>query len=167
MLVNLWNNDFSDISRHDKRKIWYGYELTGLNRVSRYLEKREIQETIKVEFRSSGLNMDVKSVMYNNVTFICIKEEKKKKKQIQRAMPTFFALFLGHKYFFCSRKNVPLDYIKVMAVSLGYSNSKRIKLMGKDLRSLIKLLWIKQQGALSAEDISEPPAYQSSDPIIR
>lgn len=112
--------------------------------------------------------MDVKSVMYNNVTFISLKEkEKKKKKQVQHAMPTFFALFLGHKYFFCSRKNVPLDYVKVVTVSLGYSNSKRIKLMGKDLKSLIKLLWIKQQGALCTEDISEPPAYQPSDPIVR
>ncbi|TGZ53112.1 uncharacterized protein [Temnothorax longispinosus] len=156
-----------DVSRHDKRKVWYGYEMTGLNEASKYVEIQEIQENIKEEFHSNNLDTDVRAVMYNNIIFIYVKEEeKRKKKRGQRIMPTFFALFLGHKYFFCSKKNVPIDYVKVMAVSLGYSNSKRIKLMGKDLRSLIKLLWIKQQGALRAEDISQPPVYQPSNSTV-
>lgn len=166
-MFDLRNRNFSDISRHSKRKNWYGYELLDSNKTSKYVEKQKIQESIKEEFYSSGLEMDVKAVMYNDVIFICVKEDKKKKKsRAYRVMPTFFALFLGHKYFFCSKKTVPLDYIKVMAVSLGYNNSKRIKLMGKNLESLIKLLWIKQQGTLRAEDISQPPVYRSSDPII-
>lgn len=155
---------FLDISRHNKRKVWYGYELTGSNETSR-LEKRNIQESIKEEFRSNNLNIDVKAAMYDNITFISVKEKKRRRRQ--PIMPTFFALFLEHKYFFCSRKNVSLDYVKVIAISLGYNNSKRIKLMGKDLRSLIKLLWFKQQGALHAEYVSQSPVYRPSDPIVR
>jgi len=138
-----------------------------LNERSRHLQKREIKESIKEEFRSSGLDMDVKAIMYNSIMFIYVKEKEKKKKRMQRTIPTFFALFLGHKYFFCSKKNVPLYYIKVIAVSLGYNDSKRIKLIGKDLRSLIKLLWIKQQGTIHADDINQPPIYQLSNPIVR
>ncbi|XP_012529037.1 uncharacterized protein LOC105832531 [Monomorium pharaonis] len=163
---DLWDRlamlEVIDISRHNKRKIWYGYELTGSNETAR-LEKRDVQESIKEEFYSNGLNMAVKATMYDNITFIYVKEEKKRR---QSSVPTFFALFLGHKYFFCSRKIVPLDYIKVIAISLGYENSKRIKLMGKDLKSLIKLLWFKQQGTLHADYVSQPPVFQPSDPVI-
>jgi len=139
-----------------------------LNKRSRHLEIREIKESIKEEFYSIfDLDMDVKAIMYNSITFICVKEKEKRKKRIQRTVPTFFALFLGHKYFFCSRKDVPLYYIKVIAISLGYDDGKRIKLIGRDLRSLIKLLWIKQQGTIHAEDINRPPVYQLSNPIVR
>lgn len=166
--VQLTKPNFSDTSRHSKRKIWYGYELIGLNETPKYVEKQKIQESIKEEFYSNGLKMDVKAVMYNNITFIYVKEEKKKKtKQHYGTMPIFFALFLGHKYFFSSKKVVPHDYVKVITISLGYNNSKKIKLMGKDLASLIKLLWIKQQGTLHAGDIGQPPVYQPSNPIIR
>lgn len=168
-MFNLRNHNFSDISRHSKRKMWYGYELTGLNKTLRYIERQKLQENIKEEFHSSSLKMNVKVVMYNNITFVYVKEEKKKtkKSRTQHTVPTFFALFLGHKYFFCSKKIIPLDYVKVMAVSLGYNNSRRIKLLGKDLTSLIKLLWIKQQGTSHAEDISQPLVYQPSNPTIR
>lgn len=142
--------------------------MTNLNEATRYIEKQEIQESIKEEFHSNALEVDVKAEMYNNITYIYVKEKKKKKKiRSLHTTPTFFALFLGHKYFFCSKKNVPLDYVKVIAISLGYRNSKRIKLMGKDLRSLIKLLWINQQGTLHANDISQPRVYQPTNPVVR
>jgi hypothetical protein len=131
------------------------------------LEKNihDIQKSIKEEFRSNDLEVNVKATEYDNITFIYVKEKKKGRRQ--PITPTFFALFLGHKYFFCSVKTVPLYYVKAIAVSLGYKNSKAIKLMGKDLRSLIKLLWFKQQGTLCAEYVSQPPVYRPSHPIIR
>ncbi|CAL1679732.1 unnamed protein product [Lasius platythorax] len=157
--------EVTDISRHDNRKIWYGYELTGTGRPLNHFEKRQIQESIKEEFHSNGLNIDVKAAIYDNITFVNIKEKKKTKKQVHHTMPIFFALFLGHKYLFCTKKNISRDFIKSMAIALGYNNSKRIKLMGKDLRSLIRLLWNKQQGTLHIEDIHQPSVYEPSDPI--
>lgn len=161
-------NNFSDVSRHDKRKVWYGYKLT--DEVPNHVEKGEIQKSIEEEFHSNGLETNVKVVMYNNITFICVKEKEKKKKttrQGQRNMPTFFALFLRHKYFFCSKKIVSLNYIKGLAISQGYNNGRRIKLMGKDLRSLMKFLWLKEQGTLRTEAIGQPSVYQPSNPSIR
>ncbi|XP_029669115.1 uncharacterized protein LOC115238987 isoform X2 [Formica exsecta] len=157
--------EVTDISRHDKRKIWYGYELKGVGGALNYLERRQIQESIKEAFESNGLNIDVKAAIYDNITFINIKE-KSKRRRVQRTMPIFFALFMGHKYFFCSKKNISHGFINLMATALGYNKSKRIKLMGKDLRSLIRLLWNKQQGTLHAEDIHQPSVYEPSDPII-
>ncbi|KYQ49941.1 hypothetical protein ALC60_10962 [Trachymyrmex zeteki] len=154
------------ISRHNNKRIWYGYKLSGLNNELRHLDSQEIQEGIKKEFYSNGLDMDIKAVMYDSIMFICVKEKKKKKKAQYLLLPTYFALFFGQKYFFCSRKNVSVDYIKTIAFNLGYNNSKRIKLMGKDLKSLIKLLWIKQQNVLQAGDINQPPVYQPSNPVI-
>ncbi|XP_018351864.1 PREDICTED: uncharacterized protein LOC108754213 [Trachymyrmex septentrionalis] len=157
--------EVTDISRHSYRKIWYGYKLLELNRELRHLDRQEIQEDIKEEFHSKDLDVNIKAIMYDNIVFISVKEKKKKKK-VQHITPTYFALFFEQKYFFCSKKNVSIDYIKVIASNLGYNNSKRIKLMGRDLKSLIKLLWIKHQNVLQAEGISQPPVYQPSEPVI-
>lgn len=118
------------------------------------------------EFQSNGFNIDIKVAVYDNITFINIKE-KSKKRRVQHTIPIFFALFMGHKYLFCSKKNISHDFVKFMTTSLGYNNSKKIKLMGKDLRSLIRLLWNKQQGTLHAEDIHQPLVYEPSDPVTR
>lgn len=124
-----------------------------------------MEESIIEEFQSNGFNIDIKVAIYDNITFINIKE-KSKKRRVHHAMPIFFALFMGHKYLFCSKKNVSHDFVKFMANALSYSDSKKIKLMGKDLRSLIRLLWNKQQGTLHAENIHQP-VYEPSDPVIR
>ncbi|XP_011882394.1 PREDICTED: uncharacterized protein LOC105570063 [Vollenhovia emeryi] len=155
-----------DVSRHDKRKIWYGYELTSSSDAPRYVEQREVQSRIEEEFHTSGLQVMVKTATHDNVTFIYVKETRKKRAPRQRTTPTFFALFLGHKYFFCSKKNVLSGYVKAIAASLGCDNGKKIKLSGKDLRSLIKLLWIRQQNVLHIENISQPPVYQPSSPVV-
>ncbi|GAB1863852.1 hypothetical protein CAJAP_04931 [Camponotus japonicus] len=157
--------EVTDISRHDKRKVWYTYELKGAGKALNYLERRQMQESIIEEFQSNGFNVDAKVAIYDNITFVNIKE-KSKKRRVQHTMPIFFALFMGHKYLFCSKKNVSHDFVKFMATALGYNNSKKIKLMGKDLRSLIRLLWNKQQGTLLAEDIHQPSIYEPSDPVI-
>jgi len=130
-----------------------------------YLGKREIEENIRKECYSNRINVNVKTIMHDDITFVYIKE-RQKKKRIQRVMPIFFALFLGHKHFFCSKKNVPLDFVKAITVVLGHIDSKRIKLMGRDLRSLIRLLWIKQQGVLCVENITRSPVYKPSEPIV-
>lgn len=127
--------------------------------------RREIEEDIAQEFSSNSIQTSVKVVIYNDVTFVYIKE--KKKKQSISLTPFYFALFMGHKYFFCSRKNIPDNFIKIMTNTLGYKKSKKIKLMGKDVRSLMRMLWIKQQGVLRATDLNKPLVYESSKPIVK
>ncbi|XP_018402618.1 PREDICTED: uncharacterized protein LOC108779658 [Cyphomyrmex costatus] len=157
----------TDISRHSYRKIWYGYKLIGLNEKLKFFDKQKMQKNIQMEFSANDLNADVKTIMYNSIMFVSINEKRKKQKKAKQfSTPIYFALFLGHNYFFCSRKCAPNNYVKAIAISLGYNSCKTIKLMGKDLKSLMKLLWMKQQNVLQAENISQPPVYQPSDPII-
>ncbi|XP_011150712.1 uncharacterized protein LOC105189964 [Harpegnathos saltator] len=157
--------EVTDISRHNKRKTWYGYELTNLNKLITYVGKRKLEENITAEFYSNGIQVNVKVVTYNDITFVYIKEQKKK--QSISVTPLFFAVFLGHKYFFCSKKNVSSDFIQAIATTLGYKDSKRIKLTGRDIRSLMRMLWNKQQGVLHAADLNRSLVYEASDPIIK
>ncbi|EZA59881.1 uncharacterized protein LOC105274919 isoform X2 [Ooceraea biroi] len=157
--------EVTDVSRHDKRKIWYCYELTGLGRQVNYLGRREIEDNIREEFHSSSINAGVKAAMHDDIMFVSVKE-RPKRKRVQHTTPVFFALFLGRKHFFCSKKNVSLEFVKAISITMGYTNSKRIMLTGRNLRSLIRLLWIKQQGVLCAKNISQPTVYKPSDPVI-
>lgn len=110
--------------------------------------------------------MNVKAIIHDDVTFVCIKENIKRR-TLRTTVPTSFALFLGQRYFFCTKINISPSFLKVMATILGYKDSERIKLMGKDLRSLMKLLWIKQQGILHTGNLNQPPVYGMSDPIVK
>ncbi|XP_067216527.1 uncharacterized protein [Linepithema humile] len=158
-----------DISRHSNRRIWYAYELTESNRAENYLKKRDMEDNIKNEFHSNGLTVDVKTTKHEDITFINIKENKKiaKRKIVRLDTSTFFAFFSGHKYIFCSKKNISFDIMKMIATCIGYDNNKRINLMGKDLKSLIRLLRIKQQGVSHAENINQASAYKPSSPIVK
>lgn len=154
----------SDVSRHNKRKIWYSYELTRLEKQMNYVGKRELEENIIQEFNSIGVRVNVKVVTHNDITFVYIKD-KKKKKAIS-VTPFFFALFLGHKYIFCSKKNISDVFVTAIANALGYKKSKKIKLAGRDVRSLIKMLWIKQQGILHAASLDQSLTYEAADPTV-
>lgn len=156
---------FSDVSRHDKRKTWYGYELTGTGRLASYFKEEDIAENIRNELQTNDINADVKVVTHDNVTFVCIKKRTKTKRG-SLTTPIFFALFLKHKHFFCSRKVVSLDLVRVIAVILGFTSCKGIKLSGRDVRSLIRLLWIKQQGVLSSDNVNRPLVYTPSAPVV-
>ncbi|XP_032674615.1 uncharacterized protein LOC116845703 isoform X2 [Odontomachus brunneus] len=158
--------EVTDVSRHNKRKIWYGYELTNPSKLVNYVGKRELEENITKNFSSNAIQVNVKVVTYNDVTFVYIKE-KKKKRQSMSVTPFYFALFLGHKYFFCSRKNISNGFIKLMTDTLGYTKSKRIKLIGRDVRSLMRMLWIKRQGVLHATDLNQSLVYETSKPIVK
>lgn len=129
--------------------------------------RRELEENITKNFSSNTIQINVKVVTYNDVTFVYIKEKKKKRRQSMSVTPFYFALFLGHRYFFCSRKNISNDFIKMMTDTLGYTKSKRIKLTGRDVRSLMRILWIKRQGVLHATDLNQPLVYETSKPIVK
>lgn len=158
--------NLSDVSRHSKRKIWYGYQLINSEKTVNYLGRQKIEESITNEFELNNLKVKVKILIYNGITYVYIREKRKKAKR-QYMSTVFFALFLEHKYFFCSKKSVSTSFLNVITNSLGYSKYKKIKLMGKDLWSLMKLLWIKQQGVVNAGDITQPPVYESASPVVQ
>lgn len=155
-----------DISRHSKRKVWYCYELTSPNKPVNYVGKRKLQEDIIKELSLNTIQANVKVVTYNDVTFVYIKEKKKKKQAIS-VTPFYFALFLGHEYIFCSKKNISSDFMKIVTDTLGYKKIKKIKLIGRDIRSLMRMLRIKQQGILHAADLDQSLVYEASEPRVK
>ena len=79
-------------------------------------------------------------------------------------MMFFCALFMGQKYFFSTKKNISSDILNAIARSLGYENVKRLKLMGKDLKSLSILCWKRKEGVMNSQNINETLVYEDGTP---
>lgn len=108
--------------------------------------------------------MDVRVTTHNSITFVSVKS----KKQLHRAgQSTYYAFSNEQNYFFTSRKSIAKDYLIAVTRGLGYADSKLAKLSGRDLKSLLKLLWAKQQGAINYNSVDKPPAYNGSKPVVR
>lgn len=152
---------FSDVSRHHKRKIWYGYEMKG--NPPEYMTNREIQERIDQSFLVYQMQMEIRVECHDGMLFVSIKD-KPKKRPIHRIMPTFFSLFPDKRYFFCSKKNVIKSTLKAVTEGLGYAAFKRIKIMGRDLQSLMQILWARQTGTMHGDNIKQPLVYVEKDP---
>lgn len=155
-----------DISWHNNRRTWYGYALVGPNKSTNYLIHRTIQNDIQQHFHAMDIKMDVKVHMHDDIMYVSLKENRGKgrRKKNQSQAPTFFALFIDQKYFFCSKKNVPSDLLEGIIKNMGYMSSKKLNLMGKDLKSLSKLCWKKKEGALSSENINKSLIYRDGSP---
>ena len=155
-----------DLSWHNQRPTWYGYALVGPNKSVNYLINRTIQENIQEYFHTLNIKMHVKVNTHDDIVYVSLKENRAKqsKTKIRSMAPTFFALFIGQKYFFCTKKNVPLDVLDGIAKSMGYKSIKKLNLMGKDLKSLSKLCWKKKEGAVSSENINKSLIYKDGSP---
>ena len=128
------------------------------------MTKRDIENKIIKYFLVQHVQVEVHTTMNDGLLFAGIKKKSKTQKSI-RSLPVFFALLLGQKYFFCSKRTVTSDFIQAIVNSMGYASSKRVKLTGKDLPSLIKLIWQKKQGAIDIETLEIP--YEDSKPVIK
>lgn len=144
------------------RKSWYGFELRNKKDVVDSLSLEELRQNIIKLFHTMKLSMAVKLVTYEGITFVSIRD----KKSI-RTMPLFFALILEQGYFFSSRKSITKDFLHVITESTGYNSYKQLKLTGKYLKSLIKILQIKKQGAPHAKKLYNYKEYKEAPPIIK
>lgn len=155
-----------DVSWHSTKRIWYGYTLTGSNKSAKYLTNGEIRSNMQGYFDSLTMKINVKANSHDNVTYISLTKEKPKSKKgkEQRPVLIFVALFVGQKYFFCTRKDVSSTILNAVVTSLGYRDSKRFKLMGRNLKSLNELCWKKKEGATSSENITKTVTYKDASP---
>lgn len=154
----------SDISWHNTRCIWHGYGLRGPNKPLNYLVNRDFQRNVQDYFQSLNMKMDVKVNVHDGITYISLTELRKRP---IKGLPITFALFIGQKYFFCSKRNIPSNIIKAITKNLGFQSSYRLKLTGKDLKSLSRLCWLKKEGASTPENVHTPLLYKDADPIER
>ncbi|KAK0092839.1 hypothetical protein PV326_000469 [Microctonus aethiopoides] len=157
---------FPEISWCEVRSILVQHHdsFTSTN-VIRIIEQRINETNIddkELKERLAMLEVIVKLVTYDGITFVSIRD----KKSI-RTMPLFFALFLEQGYFFSSRKSTTKEFLHVITESTGYNNYKQLKLTGKYLKSLIKILQIKKQGASHAKKLYNYQEYKEAPPIIK
>ncbi|XP_076651453.1 uncharacterized protein LOC143358299 [Halictus rubicundus] len=155
-----------DISWHSHRKKWYGHLLKGSGKPINYFKHKGIQAEMKNYFSSLNVKMDIKLYTHNNTTYIFLTQKKMndRKKKILHGLPIIFAIFVGQKYFFASKKKVSSDILQAIITSTGFEKSKQINLMGKNLKSLSKMCWKRKEGVLDSEKISNIVEYNDADP---
>ncbi|XP_011304634.1 uncharacterized protein [Fopius arisanus] len=152
-----------DVSRHSSKKVWYGYELQGVMNCQRLIPNREMQERMSQTFQMLQIDMAINVVTHQGITFISMCEKKRSK----RLLPVYFALFLRHGYFFCSKKGVTKEFLQAIVEGLGFDTSKKLKLMGRDLKSLSKMLELKKQGVVQFGNLCNSPKYTDSEPVVK
>ncbi|KAK0161249.1 hypothetical protein PV327_009740 [Microctonus hyperodae] len=151
-----------EISRHSMRKIWYGFQLKNKKDENDLLSLEELRQNMVQLFHTMKLNMTIKLVTNEGITFVSIRDSKS-----IRIMPLFFALILEQGYFFSSRKSVTKEFLQVITRSSGYNSCKPLKLSGKYLKSLLKILQIKIQGAPHAVKLYNYQEYKEGPPKIK
>ncbi|XP_012146848.2 uncharacterized protein LOC105663328 [Megachile rotundata] len=156
-----------DISWHNKRITWYGYTLINATNSKDYFTSREIQDSMQNYFQSLNLNTKVKVNMHNSITYVAIFESGRKTRKKHYVTTMYLALFMGQKYFFSTKRFISLNILTAVIKYLGYADSKRLKLMGRDLKSLSRLCWKKMEGALNCETINNTLEYKDAAPNIK
>ncbi|XP_046414656.1 uncharacterized protein LOC124176879 isoform X1 [Neodiprion fabricii] len=176
--AKIGNNDLRDrlsilevieVSRHSNQRIWTCHELRGETvTMSGFQSDSEIRDRVAKEFLRSVQNMEVQITSYNGITFLTLRSSQRStSRRVKNVETLYFAFCKGEKYFFSGKKNMGKNYLLAMAQALGYTNTKPSKLSGRDLKSLIKLLRAKQQGAMNSKNISLPPVYPGLQPVVR
>ncbi|XP_076295407.1 uncharacterized protein LOC143216338 isoform X2 [Lasioglossum baleicum] len=156
-----------DISWHSHRKKWYGHLLQGSGKPINYFKQKAIQVYMEEYFDSLNVKVDVKLYTHNSTTYIFLSPDKskRKKEKILRDLPVLFAIFVGQKYFFTSKKNVSSDILQAIVTSTGFHKSKQMNLMGKNLKSLCKMFRKRKEGVLNSENIHNIVEYNDADPV--
>nr|XP_050854342.1 uncharacterized protein LOC127065671 [Vespula vulgaris] len=155
-----------DISRH-KRKHWYTYSVSGSNNEPLHIGTADFKQSVKEKLdkkRLRSTKVEVDAIVFNGILYLSIKYVKTDNVKVPA---NYFALFLDQKYLFSAKKDSSKPFLDAITECMGYNKHKSIDLKGKDLMSLIRLLRLRMQGALSAADIINTTTYRDAQPIIR
>ncbi|XP_015116226.1 uncharacterized protein LOC107040600 [Diachasma alloeum] len=152
-----------DVSRHHGKKVWYGYELQGNTTSQKLIPNREMQDRMAQTFQILQMDMMINIVTHQGITFVSMSQ----KKRSRRLLPVYFALFLRHGYFFCAKKGATKEFLQAIVEGLGYESCKKLKLMGRDLKSLSKMLELKKQGVVQFGNLCNSPMYKDFEPIVK
>ncbi|XP_015187410.1 PREDICTED: uncharacterized protein LOC107072181 isoform X2 [Polistes dominula] len=155
-----------DVSRH-KRKFWYTYSISGSINEPPHIGTIDFKQTVKekisrLKFTTKKLEVD--AVVLNGIMYLSIKYVMQNN---FKTPANYFAIFLGKKYIFSAQKKVLQGFVDAITQSMGYNKNKSLDLNGRNLMSLMRLLRIRKQGAVSLLDIMNKPMYKNAKPIIR
>lgn len=129
------------------------------------LSDEELKFSLKKEILILLSGVSINIVTCDDITYVYIKN---KSKGLKQYVPNslYVALCIGQKYFFCSNKMVTKQVLKVLTKTLGYSKCKPLKLIGHDLKSLMKILRTRIQNVSNIKD-SKDAVYRKAPPIIK
>lgn len=153
----------TDISRHSKKKIWYGYELRNNENNKLLIPNIDMEKRIAQSLLINSLKTSVKIINNEGITFISL-QQKDKTKQL---LPIFVALYLHQGYFFISKKNIAKDILNGIVAGLGYKSHKYLNLSGRNLNSLIKIIQMKKNGCVRYQNLYDTPIIKNSHPIYK
>lgn len=143
--------------------MWHAYELK--NRKNNFYNEydlSEIEDSMFDYFNTLRMKMHIKSEVYNDVTYIVMREKKS-----HRLSPICIALFLEQDLFFCSNKSVTKEFLLAVVKSTGYSECKKILLSGKNISSLIKIHITNKRNALDGNDMSVDEEFEEAPGVVR
>lgn len=146
--------------------MWYGYTFIKSNKSINYFMNRDIADNMRDYFQSVNLKIDVRVHAHNGITYVALFKNGKNVAKQKYINGIYLALFTGQKHFFSSKRHVSSDLLNAVIRSLGYMDTKRLKLMGRDLRSLSKLHWKRMEGALNC-NIDNTLEYKDAVPDIK
>lgn len=121
------------------RRFWYTLEFKGTSTV-KSLKTDELEEKIETIFTTNHLEIGATAIKHNGYIFLSIKERPKKKSRKSSPTPVFFSILPKEKYFFTSKKILANHIILAVAEAMGYKGYKNIKLDGRNIPSLVRLL---------------------------
>lgn len=130
------------------------------------LSNLQIKTKIKKQFEENQLEVDVKVTDYESITYVSIIDGARGKSRKRAMPPIFLAITMGQEYLFCSKSNVTKEFVQIVVQSFDYTNAKKVKLVGKDLHSLMQMLRMKMQGTVDSNDNCDTPTLKIAEPIV-
>ncbi|KAL7305302.1 hypothetical protein TKK_0002433 [Trichogramma kaykai] len=153
-----------DVSRHYYKKIWYGYELKG-KEAADHPSEEDIESQVENCAVEYHMNIICHVVKYDSLIFISIQEKPRKKRAAKPSLPTYFCVPEDESCIFCCKKIILKSYLTTLTAALGYKSCKQIKLFGKSIPSLVKLLRARKEAVAKGDHIKDAPRLRKAPPV--
>lgn len=154
------------MSRHSDRKTWRVYQLDEETEDVEVPTTRELSRRVNRRFQAKGIRASVQVTKHDGVFYLLV-DERKSNNQPKRRAPLFYAASTTLNYLFSLVTVGSREMLTALAEALGYTSFTTIRLSGKCIKSLEKLLRAKEQNALSGRNGIEAPVFQESMPRVK
>lgn len=153
------------ISRHSTKREWHTFEMK--SRTESYEEiadMQDLQSAINNKLKKHNIKAKCLVECYSNMFFVLLIMPPTAKQKNSIQVPSVFAMKMNDNHFFCTKKIVNDGFKTVLTETLGYKTHKSVKLHGKDLETLSRLLRNKKTGVVPNQVENMPI---NAEPIIK
>lgn len=126
---------------------------------------REFLKRLNRRFQAKGIRANVQVTKHDGVFYLLV-DERKSNNMPKRKTPWFYAVSTTLNYVFSLPNSGSKEILTALAEALGYVTFSTVRLSGKCIKSLEKLLRAKEQNALSGRRGIEPPVFTEALPRV-